>query len=253
MAADQTGSLYAVTGNGTFDANTGGRDYGDSVIKLGTNAGVQDYFTPHDQASMNAGDLDLSAGGILLLPDQPGANPHLLISSGKTAVIFLINRDNMGHYRAANDYQVVQVISNAIPGGTGGNGVFKPPVYFNGNVYFGAVDDSVRAFKLTNGLLSTTATSLSADVYGYPGACITVSANGTTNGIVWAVQKNGDTAPGVLFAYDARNLATQLYNSTQAGSRDTLDYAEKFTPPTIVNGKVFIGSMSQLTIYGLLP
>jgi hypothetical protein len=253
VAADATGSLYFVTGNGTFDLNTGGRDYGDSVEKLGTNGVVQDYFTPHDQANMNANDLDLSSGGVLLLPDQTGANPHLLISAGKTAVIYLINRDNMGHYHTNNDSQIVQVVSNAIPGGTGDTGVFTPPVYFNEYVYFGAVDDSVRAFKVTNGLLSTTATSVSPEGYTYPGGAITVSANGNTNGIVWAVQKNGDTSPGVLFAYDARNVGTELYNSTQAGSRDTLDIAAKFTPSTIVNGKVFIGSMNQLTVYGLLP
>jgi len=255
VAADAAGSLYFSTGNGTFDVNTGGRDYGDSVEKLGTNGGVQDYFTPHDQANMNANDLDLSSGGVLLLPDQTGANPHLLISAGKTSVIYLINRDNMGHYHTNNDYQIVQVVSNAIPAGTqsNGEGVFKPPVYFNGYVYFGAVDDPVRAFKLTNGFLSTSATSVSPEAYTYSGGAITVSANGTTNGIVWAVQRNGTTGPGVLFAYDARNLGTELYNSTQAGSRDTLDIAAKFTPPTIVNGKVFIGSMNQLTAYGLLP
>ena len=255
VAADAAGSLYFSTGNGTFDVNTGGRDYGDSVEKLGTNGGVQDYFTPHDQANMNANDLDLSSGGVLLLPDQTGANPHLLISAGKTSVIYLINRDNMGHYHTNNDYQIVQVVSNAIPAGTqsNGEGVFKPPVYFNGYVYFGAVDDPVRAFKLTNGFLSTSATSVSPEAYTYSGGAITVSANGTTNGIVWAVQRNGTTGPGVLFAYDARNLGTELYNSTQAGSRDTLDIAAKFTPPTIVNGKVFIGSMNQLTVYGLLP
>jgi hypothetical protein len=253
MAADATGSLFFVTGNGTFDVNTGGRDYGDSVEKLGTNGVVQDYFTPHDQANMNANDLDLSAGGVLLLPDQTGANPHLLISVGKTAVIYLINRDNMGHYHTNNDSQIAQVVSNAIPGGTGDTGVFTPPVYFNGYVYFCAIDDSLRAFKVTNGLLSTTAASMSAESYGFPGGAITVSANGNTNGIVWAVQKNGDTSPGVLFAYDARNVGTELYNSTQAGSRDTLDIAAKFTPSTIVNGKVFIGSMNQLTVYGLLP
>jgi outer membrane protein assembly factor BamB len=94
---------------------------------------------------------------------------------------------------------------------------------------------------------------VSPEGYTYPGGAITVSANGNTNGIVWAVQKNGDTSPGVLFAYDARNVGTELYNSTQAGSRDTLDIAAKFTPSTIVNGKVFIGSMNQLTVYGLLP
>jgi hypothetical protein len=253
VATDASGNLYFATGNGTFDANAGGSDYGDSVEKLGTNGVVQDYFTPHDQANMATNDLDLSSGGLLLLPDQGGAYPHLLVNAGKTGTIYLLNRDNMGHYHANNDSQIVQSLVNALPGGTGGTGSFTPPVYFNGHVFFGAVNDSVRAFSITNGLLSTSPTSQSSGTYAYPGPAISASANGNANGILWAIQRNGTTAPGVLHAYDASNLGVELYNSSQAGSRDTLDYAAKFTPATAVNGRVYVASMSQLTVYGLLP
>ena len=253
VAADAAGSLYFSTGNGDFDANVGGPDYGDSVEKLSPGGVVLDYFTPHDQANMDAKDLDLSSGGVLLLPDQGGPYPHLLVSAGKTGTIYLINRENMGHFNTNNDSQIVQSLISALPGGTGGTGSFAPPVYFNGHVFFGAVNDFVREFSITNGLLSATPTSLSSATYSYAGAAIAVSANGNTNGILWAVQRNGTTGPGVLHAYDARNLGTELYNSSQSGSRDTLDFAAKFTPATVVNGRVYVASMSQLTVYGLLP
>jgi hypothetical protein len=202
---------------------------------------------------MDAKDLDLSSGGVLLLPDQGGPYPHLLVSAGKTGTIYLVNRENMGHFNTNNDSQIVQSLISALPGGTGGTGSFAPPVYFNGHVFFGAVNDFVREFSITNGLLSATPTSLSSATYSYAGAAIAVSANGNTNGILWAVQRNGTTGPGVLHAYDARNLGTELYNSSQSGSRDTLDFAAKFTPATVVNGRVYVASMSQLTVYGLLP
>jgi hypothetical protein len=253
VAADAAGSLYFSTGNGDFDANVGGPDYGDSVEKLSPGGVVLDYFTPHDQANMDAKDLDLSSGGVLLLPDQGGPYPHLLVSAGKTGTIYLVNRENMGHFNTNNDSQIVQSLISALPGGTGGTGSFAPPVYFNGHVFFGAVNDFVREFSITNGLLSATPTSLSSATYSYAGAAIAVSANGNTNGILWAVQRNGTTGPGVLHAYDARNLGTELYNSSQSGSRDTLDFAAKFTPATVVNGRVYVASMSQLTVYGLLP
>jgi hypothetical protein len=253
VAADASGNLYFATGNGTFDANAGGSDYGDSVEKLSTAGIVLDYFTPHDQGNMNANDLDLSSGGVLLLPDQGGPHAHLLLSAGKTGTIYLINRDNMGHFNANNDSQIIQSLVNALPGGTGNTGSFMAPVYFNGHVYFGAVSDHIRAFGITNGLLSSTPTSLSTGTYAFPGPAMAVSANGNTSGVLWAIQRNGITAPGILHAYDPANLGVELYNSSQAGSRDTLDVATKFNPPTVVNGRIYITSTGWLTVFGLLP
>jgi hypothetical protein len=112
LAADSSGNVFFVTGDGTFDANSGGRDYGDSIIKISSAGAVLDYFTPHDHATMNAGDLDLGSGGTILLPDQPGAHTHLALSAGKNGTIYVVDRDNMGHYQTGNDNQIVQAIVN---------------------------------------------------------------------------------------------------------------------------------------------
>jgi hypothetical protein len=242
-----------VTANGTFDANVGGTSYGMSFVKLSPSGSVLDYFTPHNQAALNAANHDLSSSGLILLPDQPGLHPHLALSAGKNETIHMVDRDNMGHYNPSNDNQIVQSLVNIFPNGTPEPGNYNAPVYFNGTVYFGPVNDTLMAFRLTNGLLPVAPTSKTSEVYTYPGGAISLSANGSSTGILWAVQRNGSAAPGGLRAYDAGNLLTQLYNSDQAGLRDTLDVAAKFSVPLVANGKVFVGSTSQLTMYGLLP
>ena len=257
LAADSAGSIYFVTGNGTFDANTsGGADYGDSVEKISPNGSVLDYFTPHDQATLSAADLDLGSGDALLLPDQSGAHPHLLVTAGKGGTIYLIDRDNMGQFNPNNDNQIVQSLVGIFPNPnqfvTGGN--FSAAVYFNGTVYFSPVGGTIQAFQLSNGLLSIAPTSQSAANFAFPGGALAISANGSTNGILWAVERTGSGTAGVLHAYKATDLSSELYNSNQAaGSRDTLDIAAKFTIPLVANGKVYVASVSQLTVYGLLP
>jgi hypothetical protein len=260
LATDATGNIYFSTGNGTFDADTAGRDYGDSVLKINSTGAVLDYFAPHDQAILDVQDVDLGAGGVLLLPDQSGAHRHLLVSAGKGGTIYLVDRDNMGHYQANNDGQIVQSLPNALPGGNLVNGNRINPAFFNGYVYFSAVADVIRAFQLSNGLLSTVPTSRSLEVYDYPGGPLAISANGSANGILWTVQRfgldpfgGGVIAPGVLRAYDAANLGRELYNSDQAGTRDTMDFAAKFNVPLVANGKVFVAGENQLTVYGLIP
>jgi hypothetical protein len=260
LATDATGDIYFVTSNGDFDANTGGVDYGDTVEKLGTSGSVIDYFTPHDQQNMSVNNLDLGAGGPVLLVDQTtGLFPHLLITAGKSGTIYVINRDNLGKFNANNDNQIVQSLPNVLPNGTEQAGNFSTPVYFNGYVYFGAVNDAIKAFQFSNGLLSPGPISQTAALYNVRGASFAISANGSSNGILWALQNNGQSAdndvgaPGVLFAYDANNLSTVLYNSGQAGSRDTLDLAAKFSIPLVANGKVFVAGQSQLNVFGLLP
>ena len=200
---------------------------------------------------MNLHDLDLGSGGPLLLPDQSGAYPHLLVTAGKTGTIYVVNRDKMGGYNPTDDSQIPQALANLLPGGTLDSGNFKAPVYFAGFVYFGAVSDSLRALKLGGGSLSMS--TQSPEAYSFPGATIAISANGNTNAILWALERPGATVPAVLHAYDATNLGSELYNSNQVGSRDTLDYAAKYTPPVVVNGKVFVASVNQLAAYGPLP
>ena len=260
LATDATGDIYFTTSNGPFDVNTGGVDYGDTVEKLAPNGSVVDYFTPYDQQNMDVNNLDFGAAGPVLLVDQPsGPYPHELITAGKGGTIYVINRDNMGHYNANNDNQIIQSLPGILPHGDQEIGNFSTPVYFNGYVYFAAVNDYLKAFQLSNGLLSTAPTSQSPEIYPIRGGSFAISSNGTTNGIIWAVQNNGtdpnnDTgAPGVLFAYDATNLHDELYNSGQAGGRDTFDLAAKFMIPVVANGKVFVAGQTQFIIYGLLP
>jgi hypothetical protein len=253
-AVDSGNNLYVMTGNGTFDANTGGVNFGDSFLKLtksGSSLGLSDYFTPFDQANLNSSDQDVGSGGPLVLPDQPGTHPHLLVGASKPGTIYLLNRDNMGHYcgGCSSDTQIVQSLPGAITSS------FGTPAYWNGNVYFLGSGDSLKAFSLTNGLLSTSPTSQAVNGFGFPGATPSVSANGTTNGIVWALQNDAaGSGPAVLHAYNATNVATELYNSNQAaGGRDTPGFAVKFSVPTVVNGKVYIGTAAELDVFGLLP
>jgi fibronectin type 3 domain-containing protein len=252
VATDSTGSLYFISGDGTMDANTGGNDYGDSFIRLTTSGTVQDYFSPSVQTSLDSGNLDLGAGGVLLLPDQPGTHPHEMVSAGKNGTVYLVDRDHMGGFNANSDPDI-QSLTNIFPnqlGIEGGN--FSSPVYWNGWVYFAPVQGTVQAFKLTNGLLSTSATSQTSQTYAGRGGTMSISANGSSNGILWTLQTGGAGVPGILHAYDATNLSNELYNSNQAGARDQLDEWDKFTLPVVANGKVFVVGTSQLTVFGLL-
>jgi hypothetical protein len=256
LATDATGNIFFAVGNGGFDVNTGGRDYGDSIAKLSTSGSVLDYFTPYNQANMASTNIELGSGGPVLLVDQTsGPYPHLLISAGKDGTIYVVNRDNMGHFNSNNNNQIVQYLPNALLNSDAESGNYSSPVYFNGYVYFAAVNDHLKAFQLTNGLLSTAPTSQASVTYPYRGGSFAISANGTNNGILWAMQDNtfGTPDSGVLRAYDAGNLASELYNTTQAGTRDALDVANKFSIPLVANGKVFVVSHTQLLAYGLLP
>jgi hypothetical protein len=262
-AADSAGNIYVVTGNGSFDTgNINRTNYGDSILKIRPTGTIADFFTPHDQATLNANNFDLGAAGAMLLPDQPGAHPHLMVSGGKNNTVYLVDRDAMGGFNSNNDNQIVQSLVNIFPFGTPEPGNYSAPVYFNGTVYFGPIRDSIQAFRLTDGLLSTSPTSVSTDIFKYPGATLAISASGSTNGILWAIQRNGDcgaaltcksAAPGVLKAYDATNLGRLLYSSDQVPTRDAFDFATKFSVPLVANGKVFVASMGRLTVYGLFP
>ena len=251
LATDATGNLYFATGNGTFDVNTGGRDYGDSIMKLSPAGIVLDYFTPHDQDHLNTTDLDLGSGGTTLLPDQPGSHPHLAVTSGKNGTIYVVDRDNMGHFRSTDDSQIVQSLVSVFPIN------YRAPVYWNSHLYFSADLDPIKSYQITNGLLSTLPTSQSSFSVNFPGAMLRPSANGSSSGILWAIQRIDAPLPpmtGVLHAFDASNLGIELYNSTQApNSRDGIDFAAKWSAPLVANGKVFVATNSSLNAFGLLP
>ena len=187
--------------------------------------------------------------------DQTGAHPHEMVSAGKDGTIYLVDRDNMGHYSTTTN-NIVQALPNIFPNGNPEPGNFTAPVYLDGYVFFGPLADNLQGFKLTNGLLSTSASVRSAVTFPDRGASMAGSANGSASNILWAVQRNGASA-GVLFAFDpegsSSGVLSQLYNSSQAGTRDTLDVATKFNPPVIANGHVYVAGVSALTVYGLLP
>ncbi|HEY3412369.1 MAG TPA: PA14 domain-containing protein [Armatimonadota bacterium] len=245
-AADGSGAIYFATGNGSFSPATS--NYGDSFLKLNQGVGpltVSSYFTPSNQAGLDAADADVGSGGPLLLPDQPGTHPHVMVGCGKEGKIYLLNRDSLGGYGAVDN--VLQEIGGA------NNGVWGVPAYWNSHVYFGSQGDALKSFALANGQLSAGPDSRSAATFGYPGATPVVSANGNTNGILWAlnVGSYGSDGPAVLYAYDASNLASELYNSNQAGARDVMGQAIKFAVPTVANGKVYVGTGTELDVFGL--
>ncbi len=248
-AVDDSGNVYFSSGNGTFDANSviaPNLDYGDSFVKLSSAGGglsIFSYFTPFNQATLDARDEDLGSGGSLILPDQSGPLPHLLVAAGKEGKIYLLNRDDLGGFSSSVD-RVVQELPGAITSS------FDTPAYFNGQVYFAGVGDALKAFTLANGMLSPSPASQSGAVFGYPGATPSISADGTQNGIVWAIQAGGTA---VLRAYLAADLSTELYDSGQAGTRDQLDTSVKFAVPTVVNGKVYVATQTGLSVFGLLP
>ncbi len=249
LAADGDGAIYGITGNGNFNASSGGHNYGDTFLKLKSDlSGITDYFTPFNQQSLSGSDVDLGSGGAMLIPDQPGAHAHLVTGAGKEGRIYLVDRDNMGHFHAGDDSQIVQSIADAV--GTGAEDrSFSTPAYWNGFVYYGGSFDNLKAFQLNNGQFSATPSSKSGFSFGFQGTTPTVSANGTKDAIVWAVGQNG----AGLRAFDATNLANELYNSNQNATRDHLDTVSHFIVPTVANGRVYVGTKTSLVVYGLLP
>lgn len=257
IAADSSGNIYVMTGNGTFDVNTGGVDLGDSFIKLSTQGGLQvaDYFTPFNQSCMQATDNDLGSGGPLLLPTS-----NEMVGVGKEGRIYVVSRDNLGQYTpdptlncttSEVDRTDIDRVLQELPPNTANGGVWGSPSYWNGPagefVYIVGTQDHVKAFQLSNGLLSTSATSQSPESFGYPGGDVAISSNGNTagSGIAWTIGPNA-----VLYAYNATNLANELYNTSQNRSRDGLPSYTKFSVPAIANGKVFVGTQGTLDIYG---
>jgi len=257
LTFDASNNMYVVTGNGTFDGNLSGGDYGDSILKFSLTGGaleMLDSFTPSVQATLEEENLDLATSTLLLLPDQPGPYPHLGIVAGKSETIYVLNRDDLGGYNSGGD-QVVQEVSGELYRN------FGTPGYWNENVYFCALGDYVKAFQLNNGTLTTSWTSESPTIFNYPGSIGSISSASSTSSsaVLWILDNSGfgnnqPPSPAILHAYDATNLANELYNSTQApNNRDQADNAEKFTVSTVANGKVYFGTQGFLDVYGLLP
>ena len=257
LAADSGGNLYFLTGNGSFDADSGGSNYGDSTVKLGTVGGLKvvDWFTPSDQATLDSNDTDHGSGGAALLLDQPsGPVPHLLIGGGKQGNLFLVNRDNMGHFSTSTN-NVVQTVPFV-------DAIFATSAFWSNALYLAGWNGPLKRFVFnpSTGTFNTSLASSSSSSYGFPGATPSISASSTTsNGIVWALDNSQfctdpttGCAPAILHAYDASNLGTELWNSTQDTGIPPGNPV-KFTVPTIANGKVYFGTRTEIEIYGLLP
>jgi PQQ-like domain len=278
IAADSAGNIYGVTADGVFDVDTGGADYGDTLIKLSLNFNsstsqyqfqVLDYFSPADQNCRYENDVDLGSGSPMILPTQPGSNPNLVLLAGKgfpcdatTTPIFLMNSDSLGQATG----QTVQTISGPAAGYWGGPAYWQGPggktyVYYSGLVSETTppAGDNLRQFTLVNGVFSPQTSIFQSSKKLIAGSTPSISANGTIGGILWAVarqdilsQKPG-AKPAVLYAFDATNVGKQLYTSLTNATRDQAGPGVKFVTPTIANGKVYFGTQTELDVYGLLP
>jgi outer membrane protein assembly factor BamB len=255
--ADAAGNIYLLTANGAFETTMDAngfpslKDFGNSFLKISSaSAGlnVQDYFAMSNEVTESNADEDLGSGGEMLLPDLTDSSNtvrHLVVGAGKDGNIYLVDRDSMGKFNA-NSNNNYQTLSNALPGG-----IWSTPAYFNGTVYYGDVSGTLKAFAISSAKLQATPQSQTATQFTFPGTAPSVSANGTANGIVWAHE---NTSPGVLHAYDATDLAHELYNSNQAaGNRDHFGAGNKYITPVVADGKVLVGTTNSVAVFGLLP
>jgi hypothetical protein len=254
-AVDAAGRVYLLTGNGPFDTtlDADGQplngNYSQSFLKLqldGSGLHVVDYFALYDAVSQSEQDLDLGAGGGLLLPEMTDSSNrpvNLYLGGGKDGRVYIVDQTRLGGFNAGKNLNYQQV--------SGMRALRSTPAYFNNRVYFGGRDVGIKSFTFNQARMSATPSSTTATVFAYPGTSPSVSANGTSNGILWAHERNL-TSGAVLHAYDAMNLTTELYNSTQApGGRDSFGSANKFIAPVVTAGKVFVASNTGVAVFGL--
>jgi len=249
-AADAANNIYLITANGNYDIYSGGSDWGDTILKMdlnGSNLAVVDSFTPSNQATMAQDDLDLGSGAAVLLPQQPSGPPNLLVAAGKTGTIYLVNCDHMGGYNPVDN--VVQELPGAVAA------VMGAPVFWNNAIYFAARNDNIKAFPFVNGVITTPPVE-SANPYTLTGIPV-VSANANSNGILWLVRNLTPTSSTTLLsAFDASTLQTNLleiYDTQQNSTRDALGPVPHFAVPLVANGRVYVGTNTQVKVYGLFP
>ncbi len=257
-----TPRVFITSGNGTYDASapyaTNTVDYGDDVLSFSVTNGLKvgDSFTPSNQSTLQAEDADLGSGGIMLLPDNlPGSSvAHLAVQVDKVGTLFLLNRDNLGGYNTSSDNVLQEITTTQY-----GAGLWGSPAYWNGNIYFWPMGSNAQQFSITNGLLSTSPVATGPDPGApstdfFAGSTPSVSANGTTNGIVWFNDwANSVGGPlQVLYAYNATNISTLLWSSAQNPVRDGAGPTQKFSVPTVADGRVYLANRNQIAVYGLL-
>ncbi len=243
-AADAAGNIYLLTGSGQFNPPRG--SFSDTALKLSASLKVEDYFTPQGTALLDKQDLDLGSGGGILIPSDIPGKPDLLVGGGKTGVLYAINTGDMGHQKRVNPN--AQAIDDP------GHLIFSTPAYFNGSIYINEVGDVLRQYTLENGQF-VGPVALSTQTFAYPGATPSISANGSADGIVWEIDHTGSRpapGPAVLYAYNAADIGQVLYSSAMDPSRDQAGLAVKFAVSTIASGKVYVGTQTGISVYGLL-
>jgi hypothetical protein len=247
---DATGDLYLISG---VDVGDPAPDYNDSAVRLRAHdLSILDYFKPSDEAYLRSNDADFGSGSPIIMPNNQSQHPHELIGGGKDGRIIVMNRDNMGGYQTTD-----HVIQEVQTGTQQFDNIFATPTYWNGTIYYHCERDVIKAYSWSQntGLLSTAPVSKGQDIYGTHGATSSLSSNGSTEGIVWEIEATNAQmgVPAILHAYDASNVSHQLYKTTWTGGRDTAGPGVKFSVPTIADGHVFVGTATELDIFGLLP
>lgn len=254
ISSDGSGNIFAASGNGLFDANLSSGDFGDSAFRLtlaSTGLGLADSFTPADQASLSSGDHDMGMSAVVLIAAQFGPFPNLAVTADKNGAIYLINRDAMGGYGTPANSSI-QTLNT-------GYHIHSSAAFFNNTLYLGLDNGPLQSWTLDPASdqltpQSATTTVFTTPAYAGGGGTPSISANGTSDAIVWILQDTQyNSGPAILHAYGASDLSDELYNSQQAANgRDTAAIAVKFTTPTIANGFVYTGGRNAVTVYGLL-
>lgn len=264
-AVDANGYIYINAADGSFNANLGGSNYGDTMLKLnftGNSFQIVDWFTPSDAACIDLHDLELGSSGVALLPTDITNGISMAVSYSKEGRLFMVNTTTMGHYNGGGDNQIPQefmvganTCSDAITGdvaeGTTWNRLYGTPAYWNGNLYAAASNTTLKQYRFEDGLLNPTPTATSPTAYGLRGANSVVSANGTQGGIVWVNEKSS-TGVGILHAYDATDVSKELWNSNMNSERDALGEGIGFATPVVADGRVIISSATTVGVYGQL-
>jgi hypothetical protein len=246
--------VYASTGNGTYD---GTKNFSESALKISPTGTLVDWFTPFNRAVFDANDIDLGSAGVIILPDSVGsaAHPHLALATGKVAILYLLDQTNMGRFHSGSNLDVQEVIPVPPPNTTQlDGGMYSVPAYWNGNIYTTGQSFPLSQFKIANGTISTPQFANSSNMFPPRGAVPSVSASGTTNGIVWILDLSAwaTNGPAILDAYDATDVSKLLYSSPSGGT-GAAGNAVKFTVPTVANGKVYVPGQASFTVFGLLP
>jgi len=263
---DASGNIYLVAADGSFNAENGGNNYGDTVLKLQlTNGSFQivDWFTPFNAPCVDEADLEIGSGGVALLPTDATNGPNLAAVYNKEGRLFLVDTTNLGKFNPAGDTQIPQEfmvgantcaagLGTGFAEGPGWNRLYGNPAYWNGFLYAGASNSALKQYQFQNGLLNPAPVAQSPTAYGLRGGNTVISANGTQNGIAWAYEKTAASGQALLHAYDATQISHELWNSNMNSGRDSMGTGVGFGTPLVINSKVIVTSDTVVGIYGLL-